>query len=109
MVETDAVPVEHREHPRYPGRGLIVEIAGQQYDVLDISFGGIKVNGRVAVAGGLLSLVILPTRDNTPMREERAEVRGRVVRVDGNLTAIQFSNRTNALIKLIGRRLTMSS
>jgi hypothetical protein len=35
--------------------------------------------------------------------QEQAEVRGRVERVDGELTAVRFSNLTEALTKLIGR------
>ena len=102
MVETAGAQTERREHPRLPGRGLVAEIGGKQYDVLDISFGGIKLNGRFAVAGGLINLVILPTLDNAPIVEEKAEVRGRVERVDGDLTAVRFSALTNALTKLIG-------
>jgi hypothetical protein len=33
--------------------------------------------------------------------EDKAEVRGRVERVDGNLTTVRFSNVTDALAKLI--------
>jgi hypothetical protein len=103
MVELAGAQTERRQHPRLPAKGLVAEIGGKQYDVLDISFGGIKVNGRFAVAGGLITVTILPTVNNSPIVEDKAEVRGRVERVDGNLTAVRFSNLTDALAKLIGR------
>jgi hypothetical protein len=77
------------------GTGLVAEIRGQRYVILDISFGGMRVAGKFTVAGGLVDAVILPAAD------EVAEVRGRVERVEGDLTAVRFSNVTAAVAKLI--------
>ena len=75
---------------------MIAEIRGNVYQVLDISFGGMKLSGKFTVAGGLVDAVIQP-----PGSDERAEVRGRVERVDTELTAVRFSSVTAALAKLI--------
>jgi hypothetical protein len=104
MVELARTHSERRRHGRRPGKGLVAEIRGKQYDVLDISFGGIKVNGRFTVAGGLVNLVIVPTLGKLLIAEAKAEVRGRVERVDGDLTAVRFSILTDALAKLIAQR-----
>jgi hypothetical protein len=106
MVEMDEAQIERREHLRILGKELTAEIAGKQYEVLDISYGGIKVHGRCAAAGALLTLVIVPSVDNRPIVEEQADVRGRVARVDGERTVIHFSNLTDALTKLICARTT---
>jgi hypothetical protein len=90
---------ERRKHPRFPGRKLIAEIRGKRYDVRDISFGGMKIEGKFT-AGGLLDAVIRPAKGNGAAAEE-AEVRGRVERVEGELTAVRFSNFTPALARLI--------
>ena len=100
MAGLSAVQPERRNHVRFPGPGLIAEIRGKHYDVLDISFGGIKVKGRVAAAGGLLTMAIRSAGGDGPV-----EVRGRVERVVGDLTAVSFSNRTDALNKLIAQRM----
>jgi hypothetical protein len=104
MVALAAARSERRKHARLPGKGLVAEIRGKRYKVFDISFGGIKVNGRFAVAGGLVNAVILPTVGRVPIVEDKAEVRGRVERVDGDLTTVRFSNVTDALAKLIAPR-----
>jgi len=103
MAELSRSQSERRRHPRLPGMGLIAEIRGKQYDVLDISFGGVKLDGKFTVAGGLVTLLVLPTLGAVPIIEEGAEVRGRVERVEDDFTAVRFSNVTNALTKLIAR------
>ena len=99
MVEVAGARSERRKHPRARGQGLVAEIRGELYDVLDISFGGMTVNGKFTVAGGLVDAVIQPAGG-----DEKAEVRGRVERVDTELTAVRFSNVTVALAKLIDER-----
>lgn len=101
MVALAGVRSERRKHPRSSGVGLFAEIRGKRYEVLDISFGGMKVGGKFTVAGGLVDAVILPGRSNGSGTAEKAEVRGRVERVDDELTAVRFSNLTPAAAKLI--------
>ena len=60
-----------------------------------------KVSGKFAVAGGLVDAIILPSGPKRPGLDETAEVRGRVERVDGDLTAVRFSNVTAFVAKLI--------
>ena len=102
MVELSATQSERRRHSRFRGRDLIAVIRGQRYDVLDISFGGVKVIGRFGVAGALIEFAIAPDS----ARATPAEVRGRVERVDGDLTAVRFSIVTDALSKMIALRLS---
>ena len=97
MADLARARSERRKHPRIPGGGLIAEIRGKHYPVLDISFGGMTIDGKFTVAGGLVDAIILPEVG------EKAEVRGRVERVDGELTAVRFSNLTQALTRLIDR------
>ena len=104
MVELTGAQIERRQHPRHPGKGLVAEIGGKRYEVVDISFGGIKMNGKCAVAGGLINVIIQSMDENLQIAEDKAEVRGRVERVVGELTIIRFSNLTDALIKLIEQR-----
>jgi len=96
---------ERRKHPRLPGRDLVAEIRGKQYPVLDISFGGIKVNGKFTVPGGLVEIAIWPVEDDKPVIEEKAEARARVERVEGDWTAVRFNILTDALTKLITRHM----
>lgn len=102
MVDLARARSERRKHPRFPGNGLIAEIRGKQYEILDISFGGMTIDGRFTVAGGLVDAVIQPIEDDSPVGE-KAEVRGRVERVEGDHTAVRFSNLTAALTRLIAR------
>ena len=74
-----------------------------QYAILDISFGGMKVDGNFTVAGGLVDALILPLKANGSAIDEKAEIRGRVERVEGDLTAVRFSNVTQAVARLIER------
>ena len=97
MADLARARSERRKHPRVPGNGLIAEIRGKHYPVLDISFGGMTLDGKFTVAGGLVDAVIVPEIG------EQAEVRGRVERVDGEQTAVRFSNLTHALTRLIER------
>jgi hypothetical protein len=93
---------ERRKHSRAPGRGLIAEIRGKRYHVLDISFGGMRLDGAFTVAGGLVDAEVRPA--NGPLADgEKAELRGRVERVDGHLTAVRFSNVSDKLAKLIAQ------
>lgn len=103
MVALAGVRSERRKHPRSSGSGLFAEIRGKRYEVLDISFGGMKVGGKFTVAGGLVDAVILPVKSNGSGAAEKAEVRGRVERVDDELTAVRFSNLTPAAAKLIDK------
>lgn len=91
---------ERRRHPRLSGGDLIAEIRGARYPILDISFGGIKVEGRVAAAGALITVAILLADGS-----ETAEVPARVERVVKDLTAVRFSTITEALTGLIVRGL----
>jgi hypothetical protein len=100
MVELAGAQSERRKHSRLAAQDLVVEIRGKRYDVLDISFGGIKVAGCFTVAGGLVDVTISPVAGT-----EKAEVRGRVERVDGDLTVVRFSHLTDALTRLITRGL----
>ena len=106
MVELSATQSERRKHSRLRGRDLIAVIRGQRYDVLDISFGGVKVIGRFGVAGALLEFAISPKAGQPALGKEMAEVRGRVERVDGDLTAVRFSIVTDSLSKMIALRLS---
>lgn len=101
MVALAGARSERRKHPRAAGPGLLAEIRGKRYEVLDISFGGMKIEGKFTVAGGLVDAVILPMRGNRPVMADKAEVKGRVERVDGELTAVRFSNVSTAVAKLI--------
>jgi hypothetical protein len=103
MVDLARARAERRKHPRTSQDGLIAEIRGKRYAVLDISFGGMKIAGYFTVAGGLVDAVILPNRSNGLGLDEKAEVRGRVERVDGDLTAVRFSNVTQAMARLIDK------
>ena len=94
---------ERRKHPRNSVSGLFAEIRGERYEVLDISFGGMKIGGKFTVAGGLVDAVIVPMRGNGADPTEKAEVRGRVERVDDQLTAVRFSNLTPAAARLIDK------
>jgi hypothetical protein len=105
MIQLAGARSERRRHPRQGGNGLIAEIRGKKYEVLDISFGGIKVRGRFTVAGGLVNVILRPKAANAPIAEESAEVRGRVERVEGNLTAVRFNILTDAVAKLIAPRM----
>ena len=98
MVEVAEAQSERRKASRLSGSGLIAEIRGKTYEILDISFGGIKVHGPVAAAGGLITLTIQSDDGDS------AEVRARVERVEGDLTAVRFSNMTAALTRLIAER-----
>jgi hypothetical protein len=81
----------------------LAEIRGKRYEVLDISFGGMKIGGRFTVPGGLVDAVILPMNGKGAPLSERAEVRGRFERVDDDLTAVRFSNLTPAAARLIDK------
>jgi hypothetical protein len=102
MVALAEARSERRIHSRLPGPRLIAEIRGKRYRVLDISFGGMKIEGYFPV-GGLLDAIIVPVKGNGQFLEGKAEVRGRVERVEGELTAVRFSNSTPALARLIER------
>jgi len=104
MVELAGMHSERRRHHRHPGMGLVAEIRGKRYDILDISFGGMKVDGKFSAAGGLIDVVISSADGDAPVIEQRAEVRGRVERVEGELTAVRFSMLNDALAKLITQR-----
>ena len=101
MVALARARSERRKQPRFSPSGLIAEIKGVRYAIIDISFGGMKVDGHFSVAGGLVDAVILPLEANQTILTEKAEVRGRVERVEGDLTAVRFSNVTAAMAKLI--------
>ena len=103
MVDLARARSERRKHPRFPGNSLIAEIRGKQYEVVDISFGGMKIDGKFTVAGGLVDAIIQPMENDEPAGE-KAEVRGRVERVEGELTAVRFSNLTAALTRLIAQQ-----
>lgn len=100
MVALAGIRPERRKHPRNSGVGLYVEIRGKRYEVLDISFGGMKIDGKFTVAGGLVDAVILPIGRGAKLGV-KSEVRGRVERVEGELTAVRFSNVTAAVAQLI--------
>ncbi|HMA51322.1 MAG TPA: hypothetical protein VKP60_16300 [Magnetospirillaceae bacterium] len=104
MVALAHARSERRKHSRSSPSGLIAEIRGTRYAILDISFGGMKLDGSFSVAGGLVDAVILPLTARGPAIEEKAEVRGRVERVEGELTAVRFSNVSAAMAKLIDGR-----
>lgn len=91
---------ERRKHLRASPSGLIAEIRGQHYAILDISFGGMKIDGHFAVAGGLVDALILPLKSDG---SEKVEIRGRVERADGALTAVRFSSISQAMVRLIDR------
>jgi len=95
---------ERRKHSRRPGNGLVAEIRGRRYEVLDISFGGMRLIGKFTVAGGLVDAEVRPANGGVPIDGPKAELRGRVERVDGDLTAVRFNNVTDALAKLIAQR-----
>ena len=103
MVALAHARSERRKHCRSSPSGLIAEIRGTQYAILDISFGGMRLDGNFTVAGGLVDAVIWPLKANGSALAERAEVRGRVERVEGDLTAVRFSNVTQAVARLIDR------
>jgi hypothetical protein len=104
MVALARARSERRKHLRASPSGLIAEIRGSQYAILDISFGGMRIDGNFTVAGGLVDAVILPLKAGNPIIDEKAEVRGRVERVEGELTAVRFSNVTAAMARLIDGR-----
>jgi len=101
MAQLATARSERRKHSRRPGKGLVAEIRGKRYQVLDISFGGMKLNGKFTVAGGLIDGEVRPAEGGVPVGSEKAELRGRVERVDGDLTAVRFSILSNTLAKLI--------
>jgi len=103
MVALARAQSERRKHPRSSLSGLIAEIRGKRYAILDISFGGMKIDGNFTVAGGLVDAVIRPRKAGGPAAEDMVEVRGRVERVDGTLTAVRFSNITPTMARLIDR------
>lgn len=103
MVALAHARSERRKHSRSPSSGLIAEIRGTRYAILDISFGGMKIDGHFSVAGGLVDAVILPQKANGTVLTEKAEVRGRVERIEGDLTAVRFSNVSQAVARLIDR------
>ncbi len=103
MVAVARAQSERRKHPRFSLNGLVAEIRGECYVVLDISFGGMKIDGTFTVAGGLVDAVIRPRDAGGPADEDMVEVRGRVERVDGTLTAVRFSSITPTMARLIDK------
>jgi len=101
MVALAHARSERRKHSRSSPTGLIAEIKGTRYVILDISFGGMKLGGHFSVAGGLFDAVILPLNANGSAIAEKAEVRGRVERVEGDQTAVRFSNVSAGMARLI--------
>ena len=96
MVEAVQAQSDRRQHSRLSGGGLVAEIRGAHYAILDISFGGLKLRGRAAAAGALVTVVVL-SEDG----RERAEVPARIERIEGDMSAVRFSQVTEALIRII--------
>ena len=101
MAALAEVLSERRKHRRNPGRTLVAEIRGSFFEVLDISFGGMKVSGQCAFAGALIDVTVVPAVGGKILPEEKVVMRGRVTRVESDFSAVQFSNVTAALGKLV--------
>lgn len=97
-------PAERRKFPRVPGNGLMANANGKLIEVIDISFGGMKLGTPLEVTERVQSFTLIPRDGDKLALNESVRVSGTVIRSDDQYAVVKFSTVTMALSKLIVRR-----
>lgn len=97
----DALPPERRRHNRVQGEGLMANVNGKLVDVLDISFGGVRLAHGFSWEKPHISFQIIRRTNRTLHLNESLRVGGRIVEVTDTSVRIQFDRVMYALVKLI--------
>jgi hypothetical protein len=98
---------ERRLFPRYPAVSLVVDIAGQLYEVEDISLGGLRLRGRIEIQERSVPFLLCPNGPGEVDRKHGVRGQGIVVAHHGDSTALEFDGATLPLLKMVVRQASL--
>lgn len=92
---------DRRHYHRFETHGLVARIGGSQYDVHDVSVGGIRIQGLDAPQGARLTVLLLPS-DGKQLDEAKAmAVEGLVVGHVKGSCRVRFPTMSYTLAKFL--------
>lgn len=93
--------IEKRAFERFSGKGFIIRLNNELYNVIDLSVYGIKIENISLQLNSIHNIILIPRNNNLLQLNNSMSIVVKTLRQDNNNIACVFAKPTFSLMKIV--------